>query len=182
MEWVPITLYLHNLLLTWAISCEMADLMALVAFPCALSGFSGFSGFSCLTRSSLFPLIIALPGEVTFFATVVALGSSFLYMMDVVTFYTITSHMSVASTVEALGIWALVVIVVLSRRSGVFLFGLSAFPRDVAWFSAVVAGIGGCMSEWIHCGQLRAMCPSPPHLKQLACLSVMLVLGKNNSN
>jgi hypothetical protein len=38
------------------------------------------------------------------------------------------------------------------------------------------------MGMCIHCGQLREMCPSPPHLKQLTCLSLIMMLVKNNSN
>lgn len=64
--------------------------------------------------------------------------------------------MSVSSTIEAFHVVALIVATWTLRRF------LLAIAGDVSGLTASVAGVVGWVRGLLHCGQLRAKCPSPP--------------------
>ena len=174
-----------NSFITWAISCKMTSLMTLVAFPRILSGFPVTILSSVITlprKMALLSTVVAFLSSLPFLSlwSLLSLLSLLTYVVKYFTFSAITGYVAIASTIEALHIWTLIVVVMLSGRSIVFLFSFRTVSGDVSWFCTVVTSIGGWMRWEVHWGQLRAMCPSPPHLKQLTCFSVILVLLKIN--
>ena len=140
-----------NSFITWAISCKMTSLMTLVAFPRILSGFPVTILSSVITlprKMALLSTVVAFLSSLPFLSlwsllSLLSLWSLLTYVVKYFTFSAITGHVAIASTIEALHIWTLIVVVMLSGRSIVFLFSFKTVSGDVSWFCTVVTSIGG---------------------------------------